>query len=370
MSKNTQSLFEGFNQKTILITGHNGFKGSWMTAWLKKLGARVVGVSLQQATRPSHFEESKLSNGILDLCVDIRDKSALETVILDEQPDFVFHLAAQALVRYSYENPLETWETNVFGTLNLLEGLRKLKKHCSVVIITSDKCYDNVEWVWGYRETDSLGGPDPYSASKGAAELAIRSYVKSYFSTKTTNIRIASARAGNVIGGGDWSSDRIVPDCIKAWSKGKVVKLRNPHSTRPWQHVLEPLSGYLCLALALASKDKFHGEPFNFGPQAQQNHSVLDLVKSMSSSWDQVRWEDSSSEIFQPYESGLLKLNCDKALHHLNWHAVMDFENTVRMTAEWYRNYYQHKDQIFQTTDAQITEYTEIAKLHGLYWAQ
>jgi CDP-glucose 4,6-dehydratase len=282
----------------------------------------------------------------------------------------VFHLAAQALVRRSYEDPLETWQTNVLGTLYVLEALRKLDKHCAAVIITSDKCYDNVEWVWGYRETDALGGPDPYSASKGAAELAIRSHIKSYFPQSTSKVRIASARAGNVIGGGDWAEHRIVPDCVKAWSSGKQVELRNPHSTRPWQHVLEPLSGYLALGVALSQQPELHGQPFNFGPQAQQSYSVLDLVKEMSRHWDEVRWKDVSGGAVGPYESGLLKLNCDKALHFLQWYAVLDFESTVQMTTEWYRAYYQSKSQIVATTNAQIANYTKIAKAQGLVWAQ
>jgi CDP-glucose 4,6-dehydratase len=273
-------------------------------------------------------------------------------------------------VRSSYESPVETWQTNVFGTLHVLEALRKLNKPCAAVIITSDKCYDNVEWVWGYRETDAMGGPDPYSASKGAAELAIRSYIKSYFPKDTSKVRIASARAGNVIGGGDWAADRIVPDCVKAWSNNNEVILRNPHSTRPWQHVLEPLSGYLTLAIALSEKLELHGEPFNFGPQAQQNHSVLELVQEMALQWDQVRWKEVSQLATVPYESGLLKLNCDKALHYLRWHAVMDFEDTVRMTAEWYRAYYQLPKNIVTTTNLQIEDYSAIAKRDGLPWAQ
>ena len=359
-----------FAGRTVLITGHTGFKGAWLTAWLGQLGAKVVGIALDPPTDPSHFSAAHLANGVTDLRIDIRNQAALEEAILTAQPDFVFHLAAQALVRRSYEDPLETWQTNVLGTLHVLEALRKLDKHCAAVIITSDKCYDNVEWVWGYRETDAMGGPDPYSASKGAAELAIRSHIKSYFPKATSKVRIASARAGNVIGGGDWASHRIVPDCVRAWSADNLVELRSPHSTRPWQHVLEPLSGYLSLAIALSQRPELHGEPFNFGPQAQQNHSVLDLVKQMALHWEQVRWRDVSGSTGGPYESGLLKLNCDKSLHHLQWHAVMGFEDTVRMTAEWYRAYYQKPTQIAATTAAQIAAYMEIAKQRCLAWAQ
>lgn len=363
-------LCTAFNTKTVLITGHTGFKGAWLTAWLKQLGANVVGIAHNVPTEPSHFSAARLGADMLDHRIDIRDRSELEEAIVATQPDFLFHLAAQALVRRSYDDPLETWQTNVLGTLNVLEGLRKLDKSCAAVIVTSDKCYDNVEWVWGYRETDAMGGPDPYSASKGAAELAIRSHMKSYFPTDTSKVRIASARAGNVIGGGDWAEHRIVPDCVKAWSAGNIVDLRNPHSTRPWQHVLEPLSGYLTLAIALARCPELHGQPFNFGPQAQQNHSVLALVQQMAMHWDQVRWQDVSGLALGPYESGLLKLNCDKALHYLKWHAAMAFDDTVRMTAEWYRAYYQQSAPIAEVTVAQIAAYTAIAKQQGIDWAK
>ena len=364
---NFQHEFDG---KSILVTGHTGFKGSWLIAWLNLLGAKVTGLALDPPTTPSHFDASHLKNSITDLRVDVRNRTAIEEAVVSTQPDFLFHLAAQALVRRSHEDPLETWQTNVQGTLHVLEALRKLNKSCSAVIITSDKCYDNVEWVWGYRETDALGGPDPYSASKGAAELAISSYVRSFFPKATSKVRLASARAGNVIGGGDWAIDRIVPDCVKAWSRGDKVELRNPHSTRPWQHVLEPLSGYLRLAVALKNQQEIHGEAFNFGPLAQQSHSVLDLVQQMALHWDKVAWNDISQSASGPYESGLLKLNCDKALHYLQWHAVMGFEETVRMTAEWYRAFYNQHSDIASITGQQIFDYTSMANRKGLPWAR
>lgn len=370
MFKSDQSFLSRYAGKTVLITGHTGFKGAWLTAWLKQLGAKVTGIALAPATNPSHFEVGHLGNSMVDLRMDIRERERLEDAILTIQPDFVFHLAAQALVRRSYEDPVETWDTNVMGTLYVLEALRKLNKPCSAVIITSDKCYDNVEWVWGYRETDPMGGPDPYSASKGAAELVIRSHIKSYFPKGSSQVRIASARAGNVIGGGDWSVNRIIPDCIKAWSNGESVDLRNPHSTRPWQHVLEPLGGYLTLGIALFDKPGLHAEPFNFGPQAQQNHSVLQLVQEMAMHWKRVQWKDVSDLVGGPYESGLLKLNCDKALHFLNWHAVMGFEDTVQMTAEWYKTYYENPELILKVTENQIHSYTKIAARNGLAWAK
>ena len=368
--KNIFGTLRMLHNKKIIVTGHTGFKGSWLTAWLKHLGAEVVGIALDPSTEPSHYSSAHLYDGIKDLRIDIRDQAILEKAVLSAQPDFVFHLAAQALVRCSYDEPIQTYQTNVLGTLHLLEALKKLDKPCTAVIVTSDKCYDNVEWVWGYRETDALGGPDPYSASKGAAELVIRSHIKSYFPKATSKVRIASARAGNVIGGGDWSTDRIVPDCVKAWSRGDTVELRNPAATRPWQHVLEPLSGYLNLATALSQQVELHGEPFNFGPTSRENYSVLQLVQQMAPHWDQVRWRDASKSAGGYHESRLLKLNCDKALHYLRWRAVMGFEDTVRMTVEWYRSHYQNPKKTAETSIAQIKAYMELAKEEGLPWAQ
>lgn len=363
------SLDSYFKNKKVLVTGHTGFKGSWLITWLQLMGAEVSGISLDPLSSPSHFEVGNMKKSIRDLRIDIRNSVSIEKAVLEIKPDFVFHLAAQALVRKSYLNPLETWETNVMGTLNVLEALRKYDSPCSCVIITSDKCYDNVEWIWGYRENDVLGGPDPYSASKGAAELAIKSYIKSYFPKHSSQIRIVSARAGNVIGGGDWSEDRIIPDCVKAWSSNQSVDLRNPNATRPWQHVIEPLSGYLTLAVKLVENPDLHGEPFNFGPLANQNHSVLELVQKMSEYWDMVKWRDVSKEKTGPYESGLLKLNCDKALALLKWTAVLGFEETVKLTSEWYKSYYSHPNDILQTTLDQIKQYQSFAKNKGLVWA-
>jgi len=359
-----------FDDRRIVITGHTGFKGSWLSLWLHQLGAKIVGLSLDVRTQPAHFEAAELTRLVQDHRADLRDGDAIRRLVREAQPDFVFHLAAQALVRRAYTDPVETWQTNTLGTVNILEALRELKKPCVAVLITSDKCYDNVEWVWGYRETDALGGPDPYSASKGAAELAIRSYVRSYF-PKDGPVRIGVGRAGNVIGGGDWAEDRIVPDCVRAWSRGETVQLRNPLATRPWQHVLEPLSGYLTLAMALYADAKLHGEPFNFGPPAQQDHSVRELVSTMANHWDQVRSKDIAAQDGGPHESGLLKLNCDKALHHLHWHAVWDFETTVRETALWYRRYYQaSQTSIADFSLQQIAAYAARAREQGLPWAQ
>lgn len=364
------NLISNFRNKSVLITGHTGFKGSWLTAWLVKLGANVVGIALDPPTVPSHFDSAKLSTVIKDLRIDIRNQKEVENAILNAKPDFVFHLAAQSLVRQSYENPIETWQTNVMGTINILESLRKLNSLCTAIIITSDKCYRNIEQTDGYIETDELGGYDPYSASKGAAEIAIRSYIRSYFPKESTSVRIASARAGNVIGGGDWAVDRIIPDCVKSWSQNNTIQLRNPSATRPWQHVLEPISGYLTLALALNSDLNLHGESFNFGPRPEEDHSVLDLVQEMSIYWDQVKWEDVSNIPSKYHESSLLKLNCAKALKLLRWNATMDFKETIFMTANWYQIFYANRDRIQNITNQQIDDYVKSAVKKGLQWAK
>ena len=348
-----------YENKNVVVTGHTGFKGSWLVAWLKQMGASVTGIALAPPSNPNHFEAAQIGNGITDCRFDIQDFDAVSAAVIAAEPDFLFHLAAQPIVTESYNNPVETWGTNLMGTISILETLRNISHECSVVVITSDKCYDNVEWEWGYRENDRLGGPDPYSASKGAAEIAVRSYVKSFFMASDNKIRLATARAGNVIGGGDWADQRIIPDCVKCWSKNEKVKLRNPHSTRPWQHVLEPLGGYLMLGARLSQNMALHGEAFNFGPQAQQNHTVLELVEKMSLSWPKVRWVECEPQSPQFYESGLLKLNCDKALHFLNWHALLNFEETVALTANWYRTFYENPDAITGETKKQISDYSK-----------
>ncbi len=358
-----------FKGKTVLVTGHTGFKGSWLSIWLNYLGAKVVGLSDGIVSNPSNYLVSSVSDFIQDYQVDIRDTEGVASLVNKVQPDFVFHLAAQALVRPSYENPIETITTNAIGTANVLDALRFLDKKVVAVMITSDKAYDNVEWLWGYRETDRLGGKDPYSASKGMAELAIRSYIESFFNGSDSNVCVGITRAGNVIGGGDWAVDRIVPDCIQAWSKSKFVDIRSPNATRPWQHVLEPLSGYLALAVNLAQSNRNHGDAYNFGPSADQNYSVSKLIDEMSKYWDKVRWKDVS-EGDHVHEAGLLKLNCDKALFDLDWHSALCFEETVKMTVDWYRHYYQnHSESMHDYTVKQIEEYTKIAKLRRISWA-
>jgi CDP-glucose 4,6-dehydratase len=363
-------VFKSFKGKKILVTGHTGFKGTWLSIWLKQLGAKVYGVSLDIPSNPSHFIETNLSSHIEDHRFDVRDAQSLAKLVQKIQPDFVFHMAAQALVRKSYENPLDTISINALGSANLLDSLRSLNKNVVAIMITSDKAYDNVEWVWGYRETDTLGGKDPYSASKGMAEIVIRSYVDSFFSNPDSNVRVGITRAGNVIGGGDWAIDRIVPDCMQAWANGQTVDIRSPHATRPWQHVLEPLSGYLCLAENLYLSNQNHGEAYNFGPSAYQNYPVSKLIDEMAKYWDQIKWNDVSDNSLNVSEAGLLKLNCDKALFDLEWHSVLNFEDTIKMTVDWYMKFYKNNSHsMLDFTTSQIETYIKSAKLINLTWA-
>jgi len=359
-----------FKNAKVLVTGHTGFKGAWLSSWLKQLGATVSGISLDIPSNPSLFTAASLSEQMDDYRIDVSDGESLRKAVEDIQPDFVFHLAAQALVRPSYVNPVDTITTNALGTANVLDALRGIDKRVVAVMITSDKAYDNVEWVWGYRETDRLGGKDPYSASKGMAELVIRTYVESFFNTPESNVRVGGTRAGNVIGGGDWAVDRIVPDCMRAWSRNETVDIRSPEATRPWQHVLEPLSGYLVLGAALAKDLRFHGEAYNFGPPAHQNHPVRQLIDEMAKYWDHVRWNDISQSETHLHEAGLLKLNCDKALFDLHWMPTLQFEETVRMTVKWYKAFYENDNNVInEITMSQIEEYTRLANERGIEWA-
>ncbi|GJL81761.1 MAG: CDP-glucose 4,6-dehydratase [marine bacterium B5-7] len=369
--KQEQIQFENiFRDKVVLITGHTGFKGSWLSLWLTSLGAKVVGISKDIPTEPSHFKETGLDGMVRDIREDLRHEGAITKLVCDVNPDFVFHLAAQALVKESYRNPLLTYSTNIIGTANLLNALRSINKKCVAVLITSDKCYKNLEWVWGYRETDSLGGKDPYSASKASAELVIRSFIDSFFgSTQVSDIRIGIGRAGNVVGGGDWSLDRLVPDCVKSWAQGKEVGIRSPESTRPWQHVLEPLSGYLQLAATLSSQKELHGEAFNFGPKSDNVNPVRAVLNELARHWDKAKWVDESGGAHE-HEAGLLKLNCDKALALLDWQATLEFDETIEMTANWYRAFYSRDHQsIVDTSREQIQSYCNLARQRGSSWA-
>lgn len=330
----------------------------------------MVGLSREVPTTPSYFEACNLETKVTTHWGDIRDQKFVAKVVLEAQPDFIFHLAAQALVRKAYEVPTETVETNVLGTMYVLEAARSLKKTCQVVLITSDKAYDNVEWSWGYRENDALGGKDPYSASKGAAELIIKSYVHSFFTAPECPVQIAVTRAGNVIGGGDWAADRIVPDCVRAWSRGEKVEIRNPHATRPWQHVLEPLSGYLQLGACLARESGLHGEAFNFGPKAEHNFSVAALITELSKSWAHSGWIDRSAQNSSAAEAKLLKLNCDKALHRLSWLPTLSFEETAAFTADWYREFSTAPKKIADFSRSQIAAYERLGAERARIWSR
>jgi CDP-glucose 4,6-dehydratase len=368
---NKKFMFENkYKDKKVLITGHTGFKGSWLTVWLLKLGAKVCGVSDQIPTNPSMFEKLGLECKIENHYCDIRDLNNFYKILNDFNPDFIFHLAAQPIVSLSYEDPLNTISTNVMGTAVLLESLKQWNQDCNVVIITSDKCYENVEWVWGYKETDHLGGKDIYSGSKGAAEIIFHAYYHSFFKNKENKIRIATGRAGNVIGGGDWAKDRIVVDCIKNWAEDKVVEIRSPNSTRPWQHVLEPLSGYLTLGAQLDTQKKLLGESFNFGPRSEQNRTVLELLTDLSKHWKFSNINEAYivTDNIPFHEAGLLKLNCDKALYNLKWEANLTYFECVNMVGEWYYNFYKMKNDMYKFTNDQISKYENLGKEKKLIW--
>ncbi len=355
----------------VLVTGHTGFKGSWLANWLLKLGADVVGYSREVPTVPSLFELSGLENRLEHHIADVCDVAAFRGVVETSRPDFVFHLAAQAIVSTSYADPVGTMATNVVGTASVLDALRHVTHKCIAIIITSDKCYDNVEWPWGYRETDPLGGRDVYSGSKGGAELVFKSFWHSFFRAGHP-VKLATTRAGNVIGGGDWAADRIVADCVRAWKEGRVVTIRSPSSTRPWQHVLEPLSGYLALAQAMSADATLSGESFNFGPPAEQNARVIDLLGDLGRVWG-FQDETQSYEITGNvpfHEAGLLKLNCDKALLKLRWQPTLTYEECVRFTGGWYRDVLKNGRHAGTATSENILEYEQLARARNHGWAR
>ena len=349
-----------FKNKKVLVTGHTGFKGSWLTSWLVLLGAKVIGLSINIPSNPSHFKIIKLQNKINHKKVDIRNLKLLKKTFKRYQPDYVFHLAAQALVKKSYSDPIYTWGTNANGTLNVLESLKEIRKNCIVVLITSDKSYKNLEIKRGYKENDILGGKDPYSASKASAELIIQSYISSFFPPGKTKALIGIARAGNVIGGGDWSEGRLIPDCVKSWSKNKKVLIRNPKSTRPWQHVLESVGGYLLLASNLKKNKKLHGEAFNFGPSSAKNYNVIFLVRSIRKYWNKVSWKIERRNKKNFFESNLLKLNSNKAKTILKWKCILTFKETISLVANWYKKYYLKPKQMQEISFNQIKEYEKL----------
>lgn len=326
-----------------------------MALWLKNLNSQVLGVSLDIPTKPSHYSTIELKNNIRNEFIDIKDLIKLKKIFRQFKPDFVFHLAAQSLVKKSYSNPQLTFNTNSIGTLNVMECLKETKKGCVAVIITSDKSYKNKEIKRGYKENDILGGVDPYSASKASAELIINSYFELFLKYKK-NLSIGIARAGNVIGGGDWSENRLIPDCIKSWSINSSVKIRNPNSTRPWQHVLDAVYGYLLLAIKLKKNKKLNGQAFNFGPSTKNNFKVIDVLVLMKKFWKSINWTINEKKN-NHYESSLLKLNSNKSKKLLNWKANLNFEESIKYTTEWYKIFYKNRKKIRDLSSYQILQY-------------
>lgn len=330
-----------YKNKTVLVTGHTGFKGSWLSIWLRELGANVIGYALDPYTEKDNFVLAKLENKITDIRGDIRDKEHLEKVFEQYKPDFVFHLAAQPLVRLSYDQPVETYEVNVMGTINVMECIRKTPETRIGIMITTDKCYENKEQIWGYRENEAFGGYDPYSSSKGAAEIAISSWRNSFFNPKDYEKHkksIASVRAGNVIGGGDWSLDRIIPDCIRALEKGEAIRIRNPKAIRPWEHVLEPLSGYLLLGQKIYEEPSKYCEGWNFGPSLDSIVPVWEIGEKIIKYYGSGELEDKSKKD-ELHEAKLLALDITKARFNLGWKPRWNIDKAIEKTVEWYKKY-------------------------------
>ncbi|RXK06450.1 CDP-glucose 4,6-dehydratase [Halarcobacter ebronensis] len=356
-----------YKDKTVLVTGHTGFKGSWLSFWLHKMGAKVIGYSLETPTNPSHIE--LLALDIISIIGDIRDLDKLNEVFDEYKPDIVFHLAAQPLVRLSYENPIETYETNVIGTLKVFEACRKHNLKV-IVNITSDKAYENKEWIWGYRENDPMGGYDPYSSSKGCADLLASSYRNSYFNLKeykkTHNTLLATCRAGNVIGGGDWAKDRLITDIMVSVSLNKKVSIRNPYATRPWEHVLEPLSGYLHIGQKLLEEKKEFAQAWNFGPSDEGSITVEEVVKNVKKHWNKIDYE-INKDSNQFHEAKLLKLDCSKAHIKLKWKDVWDSDTTFEKTVKWYKAYYEEDKKVLTQKD--LESYITDAKAKNIEWA-
>jgi len=351
-----EKLGKAFSGKTVLITGHTGFKGGWLSLWLESLGAKVIGYSLNPPTQPSFFQETDLSGKITDLRGDIRDFNNICSVVQKYHPDFLFHLAAQPLVRASYRTPRETVDINVMGTINVLEAIRLSGTSPVCVCITSDKCYENKEWDYAYRENDPLGGRDPYSASKGAAELVIASYRKSFFGTDGSKpaCAISSARAGNIIGGGDWAEERIVPDCIRSLVSNKTIEIRNPSAIRPWQFVLDPLFGYLWLALKMKENPKEYSGAWNFGPYYPNNVDVRTLTEKIIREWGTGKWNSVLKSQNNLHEAGLLKLDIAKSMTRLGWKPVYGIDQAIRKTIEWYKTDYARTEEMYRFSLGQI----------------
>ena len=345
--------------KRVLMTGHTGFKGGWLSLWLQSLGAQVVGYALAPPSKPSLFEVACVAKGMTSIIGDIRDLTHLRAVFAEHKPEIVIHMAAQPLVRYSYAEPVETYSTNVMGTVNLLEAVRSTPSVKAVVNVTTDKCYENREWAWSYRENEPMGGYDPYSSSKGCAELVTAAYRQSFFQQSTINNQpspaVATARAGNVIGGGDWAEDRLIPDIMRAITEGCPVNIRNPNAIRPWQHVLEPLSGYLKLAQKLYQEGATYAEGWNFGPNDEDAKPVQWIVESLTRSWGEgASWALDGGN--HPHEAHYLKLDCSKAKVQLDWHPRWRLDDALEKIVEWQKSYLQGNDMRVATL-AQIDTY-------------
>src|SRR5665648_108262 len=355
-----------YNGKRVLVTGHTGFKGSWLSLWLKELGAEVIGYSLDPPTKPSFFEAVDLKNKLIHIIGDVRNEKHLLSVFEKYQPEFVFHLAAQSLVRFSYKEPRLTYETNIMGTINVLEVVRKTKSVKVCIVITTDKCYENKEWVYGYREIDPMGGYDPYSSSKACAELVVSAYRNSFFNPedygKNHNVDLSTVRAGNVIGGGDWGKDRLIPDCVKTLSQNKIITTRNPHATRPWQYVLEPLSGYLLLGSKMYKDGKRYSSAWNFGPNDNDIITVEEIVKSVIQNWGSGNYKINTSR--QHHEAGILKLNTSKTRKFLGWKPVYNIYETIKRTVNWYKCFYEgvEKEKLYKIIVNEIWDYIKMAK--------
>lgn len=350
-----------YRGRRVLLTGHTGFKGSWLALWLTELGADVTGIALAPETSPNHWDALGLK--IDDNRLDVQDSAALARVVARTQPEIVFHLAAQPLVRRSYRQPLETWSTNVMGTANLLEACRHTPSVRAILVVTSDKCYENQEWPWGYRETDRLGGHDPYSASKAAAELVVASYRNAFFHAPNAPL-LASARAGNVIGGGDWSEDRLIPDLVRAVASQVPLEIRSPLATRPWQHVLESLSGYLLLGQRLLEGQRELAQGWNFGPEAEGNRTVAEVLTQLNTHWPELTWQTTAHP--QPHEANLLYLDSTLAKTQLGWKPIWSLQDALIATADWYRTFLAsgHTD-----SRAQLTRYIAAAHATGVKWS-
>jgi len=347
--------------RRVLVTGHTGFKGSWLVKWLESMEADVTGIALDPATTPSHW--ALLHSHAADHRLDIRDADAVKRVMSRARPEIVFHLAAQPLVRRGYREPAPTWATNVLGTAHVLDAVRETPGVRAVVVVTTDKCYDNKEWPWGYRETDPLGGHDPYSASKAGSELVVNSYRSSYFNNTGAPL-LATSRAGNVVGGGDWSEDRLIPDLVRSLTAGKPLTIRSPRATRPWQHVLDCLSGYLQLGQELLAGRRECAEAWNFGPEAEGTRTVEEVLRILQGHWPMLQWQVTNQP--QPHEAALLHLDCAKARVKLGWRPVWELDTTLARTASWYRRWQQDAS---LSTEDDLCAYVSSARRLGLRWA-